>query len=58
METETKTRFVTVQTSEGGLLLKREDLAGIVQQAYDEHGILAEPSYDTEAAAAIGRVEL
>lgn len=33
-------------------LVTRDDLQQIVQAAYDQHGILAEPSYDLEAKRA------
>lgn len=32
--------------------LSLDELQAIVQAAYDQHGILAQPSYDTEAARA------
>lgn len=66
METETKTRPVVrehmakpgayvIETGRwfaGALTVTREQLQAIVQQAYDQHGILAEPSLSVELARA------
>ena len=63
METETKTgpaalthhpvtdKF-TVHRAGQRVLLSRDELQAIVQAAYDEHGILASPSYALEAERA------
>lgn len=55
METETETvmphmtHLRVVERTAGTVLhTPRETLQAIVQAAYDQHGILAQPSYDTE----------